>query len=393
MTDRSTESGDWSGVWLDAQRKYWESWLSLSKRTFEVATGKDPSAGVTANTNPWARSLESWSKLMKPELPTDARAATGTLVGMAQSYLGMAEEFWTIMRMAQSAADAGAGWKSAMDQAMDQLRRPFAGAAGQRADPWSGFATFWGLPLDTWRRMASAFSPAPGDFDQAFRSEGAMYHPGETLRGELSRALSTPPLGYTREWQEAAQRWWQLWLEHGKALQEYAGILNRIGERAVELMGAKLVAMANKDDQFDSLRAMYNTWTDCGEEAYAEVAGTADFTGVQARLVNTMMALKRQEQFLVEEALGSMNMPTRRELNTTHRRIHELRRQCRRTGEALEALDIAQLRKELSNLRAAAASQGASEAAAPRPEPVAGAGPAAKPNPKRSRSNTKVKRT
>jgi class III poly(R)-hydroxyalkanoic acid synthase PhaE subunit len=384
MTDKSAGPGDWSGVWVDAQRKYWESWLDLSRRSVEAAPG---AAGAAAG-NPWTQSLDAWTKLVMPMMPADARGTTGTVVGMAQGYLRTAEEFWKVLQAAQSAADAGASWKAAVQQGMDQLRQSFSSGVGQGADPWS-----------------------PGDVDQAFRSQGAMSHPGETLRGEISRALATPPLGYTREWQESAQQWGQLWLEHGQALQEYAALLNKVGERAIELMSAKLVDMAKKDEQLDSMRALYNAWTDCGEEAYAEVAPTAGFTGLQARLVNTMMALKRHEQCMVDETLGSMNMPTRRELDTAHRRIHELRGQCRRTGEALEALDVPQLRQELEKLRAAVAAQqtSAAEAAQPTPTPAAPLPPRAQkssggadaaqptptptPAPKRRRTTTKPKRT
>jgi class III poly(R)-hydroxyalkanoic acid synthase PhaE subunit len=143
-----------------------------------------------------------------------------------------------------------------------------------------------------------------------------------------------------------------LWLEHGEALKNYAGALSRIVVRAGELLREKMAERAAAGESFESLRACYDLWVDCGEEAYAEIASSSDFSRLQAGLTNSLMAVKRQEQKMVDEALGALNMPTRRELDTSHRRLHGLQRQVWRMQQSLNDAGVRELREEVATLEA-----------------------------------------
>jgi poly[(R)-3-hydroxyalkanoate] polymerase subunit PhaE len=61
-----------------------------------------------------------------------------------------------------------------------------------------------------------------------------------------------------------------------------------------------------------------------------------DFPHLQARMVNALMRLKRHEQTMMDEVMTAMNMPTRRELDTTHKRVHGLQQQLCTMQDALE---------------------------------------------------------
>jgi class III poly(R)-hydroxyalkanoic acid synthase PhaE subunit len=89
-------------------------------------------------------------------------------------------------------------------------------------------------------------------------------------------------------------------------------------------------------ESFDGLRAIYNLWIDCGEEAYAELVATADFPQLQAEMVNALMRMKQHEQLMIEEIMTALNIPTRREMDTTHKRVYDLQRQVCLLQEALE---------------------------------------------------------
>jgi class III poly(R)-hydroxyalkanoic acid synthase PhaE subunit len=173
----------------------------------------------------------------------------------------------------------------------------------------------------------------------------------DALPDFLSGWLSTPTLGYTRESQEEVQRLGQCLLNYQKAMQDYAGVLSGIVARAAELLREKATERVGKGEAFESIRECYNLWVDCGEEAYAEVCASDAFTRAQAAMTNALMALKRQEQLMIDEALSALNMPTRRELDTSHRRVHQLQRRVWKLEEALSASGIAELRAELGALR------------------------------------------
>jgi class III poly(R)-hydroxyalkanoic acid synthase PhaE subunit len=224
------------------------------------------------------------------------------------------------------------------------------------------------MPMDNWRRVYSACSALPGDMEKALRSFSV---PGESPETVLQRLFSMPTFGYAREWQEEVQRWQQLWLEHGEAVREYGQVLAGIASSAAERLGKKLYDLAGEGKTPETLRAFYDLWVDCGEETYAEAAVKPDFTRAQTRLVNTLMAVKRQEQKMVDEVLSSLNMPTRRELDTSHRRVHQLQRQVWRLQEAVDESGIRALREEVAALqREVSTLRAGSDVPAPEKQPA-----------------------
>jgi class III poly(R)-hydroxyalkanoic acid synthase PhaE subunit len=350
----------WSKVWMDAQKQYLDSWMQLSQQGGQWPGIQAPFAPGGAGT--WTEPMQQWSRLMAQALPQGSQQASSRLFDLGKSYLSMGETFW---RLLQQEGKEFAGQESDW---MEAIRKTFGAAcklpagAGAETDPWSGFATFWGLPVKTWQRFACSFSPFPGELGKALRPEdGAV--PSDVTRA-VRQMLSMPPVGYTREWQEQAQEWVQLYIEYAKAVQEFAQLLGKVSQRATELFGQKLSGQLKEGKPLEGLRAAYNLWIDCGEEAYGEVVATPDFPHLQAQMVNALMRLKRHEQAMMDETMTAMNMPTRRELDTTHKRVHGLQRQLSALQDALE--DITPAEAQASEQRPAARTAPAARKAAPR---------------------------
>ena len=362
MTEQpSSDFSDWAALWGDAQKKYWQSWQDLSRQAAEAGKPAAPPA------NPWAQGFDLWAKLLAGAVPQESRDWASKLADLNKGYLQMGENLWKTLSLTQGASPSPDSWWEAVNRGLKQMQEGFTASLGAGKDPWAGFATFWGMPLDNWRRVYSACSALPGDMEKALRSFGA---PGETPERVLNRFISAPSLGYTREWQEEVQQWQQLWLEHSESAREYGQVLAGIAAKAAEILGRKLFELGPQGKTPETLRAFYDLWVDCGEAAYTEAAVTPEFTRAQARLVNSLMAVKRQEQTMVDEVLSGLNMPTRRELDTSHRRVHHLQRQVWRLQEALEEAGIRGLREEVAALQReveALRSQGAPREAEKRP--------------------------
>lgn len=343
----STSFAAWGEAWTDLQRKCWDAWSGLAA---DSGGGFKPSANAAGPGNPWAQGMDFWSRMMAPMMTPETRGWADKLVELNRSYLQMGEALSKTLAAGQDAGKDLSQWWELFGKGIGPLQQQFTNHAGSTNDPWSGFAALWGLPIDTWKRLSSACSILPGDVEKAFRDISHLE--GAGLGSLVGGWLSTPTLGYTREAQEEGQRLAQLWLAHGQALQNYAGALSRIVGRAGELLREKTAERAGAGESFESLRACYDLWVDCGEEAYAEIASSPDFSRMQAELTNSLMAVKRQEQKMVDEALGALNMPTRRELDTSHRRLHELQRQVWRMQQSLNEAGVRELREEVATLEA-----------------------------------------
>jgi class III poly(R)-hydroxyalkanoic acid synthase PhaE subunit len=152
----------------------------------------------------------------------------------------------------------------------------------------------------------------------------------------MRQFLSLPPVGYTREWQEQAQEWVQHYMDYARALQDFMRLLGTVGQRATELFSERLAAQFREGASLEGLRAAYNLWIDCGEEAYAEQVANTEFPLLQADMINALMRMKRHEQQMLEEVMTALNMPTRSEMDTTHKRIYDLQQQVCCLQDALE---------------------------------------------------------
>ncbi len=77
------------------------------------------------------------------------------------------------------------------------------------------------------------------------------------------------------------------------------------------------------------LRALYDSWIDCAEEAYARMAHSDSFSGALADFVNASSAWRKESQASVELWAKALDLPTRSELNTLMRRVNSLEEQLR----------------------------------------------------------------
>ncbi len=121
------------------------------------------------------------------------------------------------------------------------------------------------------------------------------------------------------------------------------------------------------------MRALYDLWVDAAEEAYAEIALSDEFRKVYGDVVNSQMRVRQAIQQEVERMSTDFGMPTRSELNSVHKRLHELRREVRNGRSPESSREIDELRAEVRELKRAMSER--SSEAAPPPAPVKRARP------------------
>lgn len=329
-----------------AQRKYWDAWMDLTRTTL----GKSTDSASASDS--WSDGLAKWWELVSTGAPPSTKDFYERLLAVGQTYFGMAE---------QIAQRGGQDTGAALDRWLSDLSSGFSTMAeGVRVQANRGardaFA-FWDMPLDTWQRTMSSMMPFPGDYLHALRGHDVK-RVADSIKDRFERFLTMPAVGYSREAQDQYQKLARLLLEYAEAFQQYNVGLARVGMRSIEGFRKK-VNDAGKDGPVDSLRKLYDLWIDASEEVYGEYATSEEYTRLYGRMVNAMMAAKQQSALLVDEVLEAMNIPTRNELNTVHRRVHDLRRE----NHALRA-ELAQIRELLESKGSKAA-----PAAAPKPTP------------------------
>ena len=145
----------------------------------------------------------------------------------------------------------------------------------------------------------------------------------------LRETLSVPGIGLAREHQERAQKQARDVLDYQQQMQRYNQLLARAGRLGTEKFEAKLAERSEPGRQIESLRALYDLWVDAAEEGFQEVALSAEWREVYGALVDAQMRVRAGTQQQVEQVSRELGVPTRSEINTLGKRLHDLRRQVR----------------------------------------------------------------
>jgi class III poly(R)-hydroxyalkanoic acid synthase PhaE subunit len=351
-----TSNATWTDEWMEMQQKYWQNWADATQRLF----GQE-----TSPANAWGNAMENWWKMVSPAAGSDlTRGFYGKMVEQGKAFFQMAEQFSSKLGGATGAATGD--WSGAMDGAMQGLKDAFSKMNAGDASVHKMLA-FWELPFDNWQRMVSSLSLVPGDVLRNVPTEG--------MRSKLDRVLGTPGLGYTREEQGQYQELSRAVLDYQETLAEYLNFFSRLGVGAVERLQWQVKEAESKHKPITSARNLYDTWVSCCEAEYADSVMTEEYSQLHGRLVNALMRLKQRMSLIVDEYLGALNMPTRRELRTLQDRVQEARRETKRLRHEVEAL-----KKQLGQGPAKAA-----PAAAPATTAAPAKAPAAKKVPARTR--------
>lgn len=312
--------------WLEAQRRYWDAWMDMSRKAM----------GSGGEQNDWSRALDQWWQAAAPGLPQGTTSFLEPMLQMGRNYFSMAEQFHRNSGGQEGATEAVHKWLEQMTEAFRQM--------GSGSMTGKDMNAFWQMPLDTWRRATSSFMPMPGDFMQALRPAARPPY-GDVVQEQLDRFLSVPGVGYTRESQEQYQDLARLAMEYQQAMQNYQAAMARVGLDSVERFRARLEDAGRQNQPITSLRAFYDEWVDVCEEVYGEFTLSEEYARVYGEMVNSLMALKRQGTRFMDEAAESLNMPTRREVNTLHRRLQESRRELHQIRAALREVQEAQAKQ------------------------------------------------
>ncbi|WP_347262101.1 class III poly(R)-hydroxyalkanoic acid synthase subunit PhaE [Rudaea sp.] len=400
---------DWLKDWDALQRQYFNAWSDLAQKAPGAASGVPPFAAINpfvmggANPfapppaaqpggfagfapfnpfagaapsvqSPWHEGLEQWSRMFadagkQSETAERLTESAKAYVAMMQSLLGASAPGEAAANPAQPWLDAVRGAAGAAIPGFDPATNPFAKALREVAGKGAqGFA-----------ELPAAFAP----YIEQMRKEGLSW-------------LQMPAFGLAREHQEHYQRTALALVEYQQALSAYNRLMLEASRRGNELFERKLAERGEPGRAIESLKALYDLWVDAMEDAYAEIALSEEFSRVYGALANAQMRVRKQIQTEVERVSRELGMPTRSELDSLGKRVHDLRRELRDgvgagDGGVVEA-EIAALRGEVAALKKSLAQASAKNsnaavkpaapvavAAKPAAVPVTKSRPAAKP--------------
>ncbi len=324
----SNPAGDFEAL----ARQYWSAWAEMAHK---------PDAGTSALPG-WKEGLAWWSQLAG-QGRDGIDAAVERMNSQAGNWFGSM----------QNLAAGFAGRDAAPADIAQAWRKAMGGAEGNAvADMFKRMSGADAHGMDAWLAQAQPFLAG--------------------LRGETNSWLGMPTFGLAREHQERQQKLVKAQIDYQQRTSDYNGQLARAAKGAFERFERKLAERSEPGRQIESARALFDVWIDAAEEAWAEVALSPEFRSVYGELVNSQMRLRSGVQAEIEQVAALFGLPTRSELNGSHRKLAQLEREVRALKRQLEALDPARASEAYSQ-------EFDEPEAAPAPRARAPARPAVKP--------------
>lgn len=277
--------------WLDEWTRAW--------RSFPDAAGA----------NPWTTAFEHFTKSNQTAYQQQFAEALTKITDQSRAFLGLGETL---------AREQGEDWRESVFQYLDTL-------AGHLQDPRVASQALLGAsPLDYWGKFAGHDPNGTGD--------------GQSWIAQLDKLLQMPGVGYMREHQESLQELSRLWLAYERAYAEYAAYCTETARRSLDRLRERLAEEFERGEGPATIRALYDTWVACSEETYGERAATEEYRHLHGRMVNTLMAYRRQAASIMDQWAEAANLPTRREVDALHRKLKDTRQELSALKSRLAAV-------------------------------------------------------
>ncbi len=363
-------------AWSQSQRTLWETWSEAAKDVVE-----DPD-------DPRARAAQAWQELLEQGLEqwegagdaVTARVVDQTTASQ-RAVTRFLERFGETWETLAPVVAEGGDWRKTLEEVTAQLQADFSDVpAGSRAAEASGdLAELWKLYLNEVQRVSELWF-APLDQPKSGAPPASTVHRlidryWNAFDRTLGQGLDSPTIGYSRETNSRILTAFKRWTELRRAEAEYLPIVASLWVDAFRKVVETYVGKVQAGEPPQEMKDLVNLWVHTADEVFVEGFTSSEYVAAQARVLNASMAYRQKERELLESLLNAQGLPTRTELDETHRTIYELRREIRALKERpKERRDVSELASQVEELRREVDELRAGQEPVPGPEalPVAG---------------------
>ena len=338
-------------AWADAQKAWMDSWMRMMGAGTAPTKPPQPAG---AEQSP-ADSYSYWSDMWMQNIQEMSAGASPIVKATMEQFVASQEysmRYMDFMTRAWNSMAVQAKTGDEMREALDDSRQKTI----QEWESWPAISTsmaqdmnqLWGLYMQQWQQFGipwmSAYQSAPEYQARLISGDHlAMFGLTDLYRDAyqqtMGRLVASPNLGPAREINELMQKGFDAWVDWYLANQDYQSILSETWQKAINNFYDRLMEMSEKGEEVGSVRELMLLWTRGAEKIFTETFREERYTLVQGKMLNAAMVYRKQQRLIMEEYLNTYDLLTRSELDETHRRIHDLRK------------EVKMLKKELSKMK------------------------------------------
>lgn len=325
--------------WFKTQQQYWDAWLQGQRQFFDTQAA---APGLSAQ---WDAFFREWQSMTTGAATPAADSYRAFFTQAGKGFLDLLEKFH------QPGAPLAA--EETVKTWMEQLQKFYSGLLQQNAQPFDIAGQF--------KAFTDCFTGNSPNWADAFRQAGKQ---APLMFDPFGFYASMPGIGYTREKQDSLNHLYQLWTEYEAQMRRYNIEMAKVAIEALQKFQQYVTTPPDGAKPLESLKDIYIKFVDVSEDVFAKFAMSDEYVRLYGDVVNALTAFKKEQNKIADEALEQFGLPNRAEVDSLHKRVHELRRENQ------------QLKKDIAEIKAALGIKAAAphKAAAPAPK----AKPAAK---------------
>lgn len=290
--------------------------------------------------------MENWTQMMQVATPSDSQNSVAPIIAQQMmSTQAMSLRLWeTLMQSWQAMmTNPAQGFQEQVNRVRDEVREAMTDGikvSGDMSDMWQSYLDqmqSWMMP---WMQAANASAehvPAMLQGDPTAYQEAANLY-FEAYETTLGSMLHAPGIGLSRELDEKIRRSFAAWVDAQEAAYAYQVMLADGWAKAYAQFMEQLTDETTSDQRPTTVKDFINRWSALADEVFKDIFRSDQFVETQGRYMTAMMTLRIKQRDLTEAFLRSTDMPTRSELDETHRRVYELSREVKSLRRELAAL-------------------------------------------------------
>lgn len=348
--------------WVEAQKSIMDSWFRLAATTISAwqpttvqQQGTQPQAYTEDLSSTGTAFMNSaWQQMWEQQMQA-ATTGAGPIIKASIEQFNAAQEY--MLRTLQYTARAWKAFANEPDPNRD-VQSEIERVREKTLQEWQKWPVefsmtgedvnkLWEQYLLTWQSYGlpwmSAMQRVPEISAGLMRGESASLAGFAELfrdayQDTLGKLVSSPNLGPGREFNEKLLGSFDAWVNYQLAIQDYQAILLAIWREAIDDYFDRLLVMAENGEKVDNVRDLTLLWTRGAETIFSEAFQGQDYVLAQGKMLNSAMDLRIRQREVMDVFLQSLDLPTRAEMDETHRRIYELRKEIKTLKKELREI-------------------------------------------------------
>ena len=336
-----TMLSSWTQMQAEMQKNLWDGWFDTAR----MMSASNPYL------NPYLEASEKWRELTEQSLQawsgaenTAGRAVNGAASSTARSaaegamagqnammqLMDMTMKAWGVLAPQLNSSN----WPQVLENYTREVQEQFLDAATSGVQGTQNVMELWQTYLEEGQKFAQLWSdPFKMMPEGATQTKGSLIGFNnlfwDAFEGTVGRYASSPMLGYTREYNQKLLRSFDAWVDVQRANAEYSTHVALISSRAFNEILGEMVSLAQSGETITSFQALVQRWIGVADRVFVEEFRSPEYIRAQGKLLSAGMAYRQREEALQEAFLESRGLPTRTEVDETHKDIYELRKELR----------------------------------------------------------------